>query len=98
MDCRAAQLLEEIRQLPATERDWLIDNLIGEESAMSDEAFAAWQKEVGEPESGYDEWFRQGVEKALADTSPDIPHEQVEQEIGNILRGAREAKRLKETA
>ena len=33
---------------------------LGEEGAMSDEAFAAGQKEVGEPESGYDEWFRPG--------------------------------------
>jgi len=51
--------------------------------------------EVGEPEPGYDEWFRKGVEEALADTSPGIPHEEVEKEIGNILRAAREAKRLK---
>jgi hypothetical protein len=98
MSPNAQRLLDEARQLPPNERDWLIENLIGEEGAMSDEAFAAWQKEAGEPEPGYDEWFRQGVEKALADTSPDIPHEQVEQEIGDILRRAREAKRLKASA
>ena len=95
MSPNAQKLLEEARQLPPAERDWFIENLLGEESAMSDEAFAAWQMEVGEPEPGYDEWFRKGVEEALADTSPGIPHEEVEKEIGNILRAAREAKRLK---
>jgi len=34
--------------------DWLIENLLGEEGLTSDEAFAAWQKEAGEPEPGYD--------------------------------------------
>jgi hypothetical protein len=94
----AAELLEDALQLPQTERDWLIDNLLGEEGAMSDEAFAAWQKEVGEPEPGYDEWFRKGVEEALADSSPDTPHEQVVREVGSILQAAREAKGLKESA
>jgi hypothetical protein len=65
---------------------------------VSDEAFAARQKEAGEPEPGYDEWFRKSVEEALADESPGLPHEQVEQEIGNILRRAREAKKPKESA
>jgi hypothetical protein len=62
----AAKPLEEARQLPPGDLDWLIQNLLGEEGPMSDEAFAAWQKEVGEPEPGYDEWFRAGVEEALA--------------------------------
>lgn len=65
---------------------------------MSDEAFAAWQKEVGEPEPGYEEWFRAGVEEALADDSPGTPHEEVMQDIAKILRSAREAHRLKESA
>jgi hypothetical protein len=94
----AAEIVEEIRQLPPAEREWVIENLLGEEGAMSDEAFAAWQKEVGEPEPGYEEWFRAGVEEALADTSPDTPHEEVVKEIGGILRAAREAKRLKASA
>ena len=94
----AQRLLDEIRQLPPAEREWLIESLIGEEGAMSDEAFAAWQKEAGEPEPGYDEWFHKGVEEALADTPPDTPHEQVERESGNTLRRAREAKRPKESA
>lgn len=94
----AQRLLDEARQLPPAERNWLIDSLIGEEGATSDEAFAEWQKEAGEPEPGYDEWFRKGVQEALTDTSPGVPHEQVEREIGNFLRRAREAKRLKESA
>jgi hypothetical protein len=98
MSPNAQRLLDEARKLPSAERDWLIDNLIGEQDAMPDEAFAAWQKEAGEPEPGYEEWFRKGVEEALTDTSPGVPHEQVEREIGSILRRAREAKRLKESA
>jgi hypothetical protein len=86
----AQKILDEARQLPPAERDWLIENLIGEEGAMSDEAFAKWQKEVGDPEPGYDEYFRAGVEEALADESGDIPHEQVVEEISEILRSARE--------
>jgi len=42
MSPNAQKLLEEARQLPPAERDWFIENLLGEESAMSDEAFAAW--------------------------------------------------------
>lgn len=94
----AAELLEEIRQLPSAERDWVIENLLGKEGAMQDDAFVAWQKEAGEPEPGYEEWFRAGVEEALADTSPDTPHEEVVKEIGNILRSAREGRKLKASA
>ena len=94
----AQKILDEARQLPPAERDWLVENLIGEGGAISDEAFAVWQKEVGDPEPGYDEWFRAGVEEALADDSGDIPHEQVMEEIGEILRSAREKHRLKESA
>jgi hypothetical protein len=98
MSPNAQKILDQARQLPPAERDWLIENLIGEEGVMSDEAFAKWQKEVGDPEPGYDEWFRAGVEEALADESGDIPHEQVMEEIGEILRSAREKQRLKESA
>lgn len=59
------------------------------------EAEAQWRKEVGEPEPGYDEWFRAGVEEALADTSGAIPHEDMMREIGDIFRSARERKKLK---
>ncbi|HTW81940.1 MAG TPA: hypothetical protein VME23_20505 [Terracidiphilus sp.] len=98
MPRRAAQLLEEARQLPTAEQVWLIDSLMGEQGAMSDEAFAAWQKEVGESEPGYDEWFRRGIEEALADDSPGTPHEEVMQDIARILRSSRTVQRLKQSA
>ena len=88
----AHRLLEEARQLPPNERDWLVEKLLGKEGAMSDEAFALWQKEAGEPEPGYDEWFRAGVEEALADTSPDMPHEEAMREFHNAIRRARKLK------
>lgn len=94
----AAELLEEARHLPPAERDWLVENLLGESLPMTDEEFAAWQEEVGEPEPGYDEWFRAGVEEALADTSPGTPHEEVMRDIATILRSARGAQRPKESA
>ena len=94
----AAQILEEARKLPAAERGWLIENLLAEEGTMSDAAFAAWQKEMGEPEPGYDAWFRKGVEEAVADTSPGTPHEEVMQDLRKILRSTREAQKLKESA
>ncbi|MGB6728660.1 MAG: hypothetical protein WBE74_22400 [Terracidiphilus sp.] len=84
--------------MPTAEQVWLIDNLMGERGAMSDEAFADWQKEVGEPEPGYDEWFRKGVEEALADDSPGTPHQEVMQDIARILRASRKAQRLKQSA
>ncbi|MGA7339479.1 MAG: hypothetical protein WBX18_02700 [Terracidiphilus sp.] len=86
----AAEILEDIRKLPPAERDWVIENLLGEESAMPDAAFAAWQKEAGEPEPGYEEWFRAGVEEALADTSPGAPHEQAMEEFQQMIRRARQ--------
>ncbi|MGA3034974.1 MAG: hypothetical protein ABSD70_16940 [Terracidiphilus sp.] len=90
----AAQILEEIRQLPPAERDWLIENLVGEGGTMSDEAFAAWQKEIGEPEPGYEEWFRKGVEEALAvDGSEDIPHEEAMKQFHEAIQEARKTKK-----
>jgi hypothetical protein len=98
MSRTATEILEQARQLPPGELDWLVQNLLGERDGMSEEEFAAWQKKVGEPEPGYEEWFRAGVEEALADTSPDIPHEVVVEEIASLLRTAREARRLKASA
>lgn len=94
----AAEILEEARKLPAAEREWLIENLVGESDEAAEKVFAAWQKDVGEPEPGYEEWFRASVEEALADDSPGVPHEEVMRDIGNILRAARESKKLKESA
>jgi hypothetical protein len=91
----AQRLLDEARQLPPEEREWLAESLLIQ---TNEEAFSALEKEYGEPEPGYDEWFRAGVEEALADKSPGVPHEQVMQEVENILSSAREKQRLKEGA
>lgn len=88
----AQRLLEEARQLTPNERDWLVENLLGAEGTISDEALAAWQGEAGDPETGYDEWFRAGVEEALADTSPDTPHEEAMREFHSAIRRARKLK------
>lgn len=95
MSPNAQKLLDEARQLPRDEQDWLAEQLLIQQN---EGAFAAQVAEYGEPEPGYDEWFRAGVEEALADQSPGIPHEQVMQEIAQILTAAREKQRLKESA
>jgi hypothetical protein len=96
MNRSAQEILEDARKLPPNELDWLIESLANEgPGGMSEEEFAAWQKEAGEPEPGYDEWLRAGVEEALADTSQDTPHEEVTRDIANVLLAAREAHRLK---
>jgi len=87
----AAEILEAARQLPADEQEWLL-------RALQEDEFAAWQKEVGEPEPGYEEWFRAEVEEALADTSPGIPHEEVMKEMDGIIRAAYERQKLKASA
>jgi hypothetical protein len=53
---------------------------------------------LGAPEPGYEEWFRAGVEEALADTSRGIPHKEIVADIASVLRAAREAQRLKASA
>jgi hypothetical protein len=99
MSRNAAEILEDARQLPPGDLDWLVRNLLKEEDGGSEEeAYAAWQKNVGEPEPGYEEWFRAGVEEAMADTSGDVPHEEVVKDLANLLRAAREAHRLKASA
>jgi hypothetical protein len=95
-----AHSYEEVRQiaheLPEDQRILLANSLWDSVETAEDEA--AWRKDVGEPEPGYEEWFRAGVEEALADTSEDIPHEVVVKDIANLLRDAREARRLKASA
>ena len=95
MPSLAAKLLKEVRQLPRAERIWLIDSLMGEQGAMSDEALAAWQHEAGIAEPGYDEWFRRGVHEALADKSGDVTHAVAMQEFRKAMQRSR---KLKETA
>lgn len=94
----AAEILKDGLKLSLAERQWVAENLLAEQGSTFDAEFDAWQKEVGEPEPGYDEWFRAGVEEALRDKSPGIPHEQVMHEIAEILTSAREKQRLKESA
>ena len=91
----AQQILDDARQLPPDERNWLAEQLL---IGANEEAFSALEKEYGKPEPGYDEWFRAGVEEALADTSPGIPHEKVARELKSILRAKRQAERLKKSA
>ena len=98
MNRSAAEILEDARQLPPGELDWLVENLVNEgPGGMSEEEFAAWQKNVGEPEPGYDEWFRAGVQEALDDPGPDIPHEEVVRSFHAAIRAARAGRALKGT-
>jgi predicted transcriptional regulator len=90
---------EEVRQiaceLPEDQRILLAEALfdsIGQDSSNGLEVVAAWQKEVGEPEAGYEEWFRAGVEEALADASPGIPHEEAMKQFHNAILKARKMK------
>ena len=93
MSRTAHELLEEARQLPPGDLNWLIQNLLQEgDGGTEEEKLAAWGKDVGEPEPGYDEWFRTGVEEALADTSPDTPHEEAMKEFHNAILRARKMK------
>jgi len=93
MSRAAAKLLEEARQLPPGDFEWLVQNLLNDEDGQSEEErFAAWQKEVGEPEPGYEEWFRAGVEEALADTSGDVPHEEAMEYFHKAILRARKMK------
>ncbi|HWG21112.1 MAG TPA: hypothetical protein VG225_11340 [Terracidiphilus sp.] len=95
MSPNAQKVLDEARQLSPDERDWLAEQLLIQQN---EEAFAVQTAEYGEPEPGYDEWFRAGVEQALADKAPGVPHEQVMQEIAGILNSARGKQRLKKSA
>jgi len=95
MNRTAAEILEDARQLPPGDLDWLVENLVNEgPGGMSEEEFAAWQKDVGEPEPGYEEWFRAGVEEALADTSGDIPHDEAMKHFHNAILRARKMKAI----
>ena len=89
MSPNAQKILDEARQLPADERDWLAEQLLTEQN---EEAFSALKKEYGEPEPGYDDWFRAGVEEALADTSGDVSHEDAMKEFHDAIQRARKLK------
>lgn len=85
MPMTAAEILEAARQLAPEEPQWLV-------STLQEDEFAAWQKEAGEPEPGYEEWFRASVEEALADDSPDVPHEEAMQYFHEAIQKARKLK------
>jgi len=85
---RTAQaILDDALKLPAKERKWVAEQLI---TGANEEAFSTLKLEYGEPEPGYDEWFRAGVEEALADKSPGVPHEEAMRELNQIVRRAKE--------
>jgi hypothetical protein len=75
MSCTAAQLLEEIRQLPPDQRQWLVESLLADADQREQaEAFAAMDLALGAPESVEDRAFHAKVEEAMNDTSGDVPH------------------------
>ena len=80
-----AEIVEAARQLSAEEREKLVQTL-------QEDEFAAWQQQFGEPDRGYDEWFRAGVEEALADDSPGVPHEEAMQYLHEAIEKALMAK------
>jgi len=82
MPMTVAEIVAAARQLPDEERETLVP-------ALLDDEFAEWQEQFGEPEAGYDAWFRARVEESLADDSPGIPHEQVMREMDEIIEAAR---------
>jgi len=64
MPRNATEILEDAHQLLPTELNWLIENLVAVEGGeMDDASLAEWQRAAGEPEPGYHEWFRAGVER-----------------------------------
>lgn len=88
MSPTAQKLLDEARQLPPGEREWLLNELLDLPDRPEADAEAEWNGEVGEPEVGYDDWVREQVQASLDDPSPDIPHSQVVQEVRGVIRRA----------
>jgi hypothetical protein len=78
----AQQILDDALQLVPDERDWLAEQLL---IGVNEEAFSALKKEYGEPEPGYEEWFRTGVEEALADNSEGIPYEEAVERLDRLI-------------
>jgi hypothetical protein len=79
----AQQILDDARQLAPDERDWLAEQLL---IGLNEEAFSALKKEYGEPEAGYEEWFRAGVEEALTDSSESVPHEEAMKQLHHAIQ------------
>jgi hypothetical protein len=85
----AQQILDDARQLPAGEFQWLLEELF---SQANEQAFAEWEKEFGEPEHGYNERFRAGVEEAMKDDSGDISHKEAMKQFHEAIIRARKLK------
>jgi hypothetical protein len=49
------------------------------------ETCTVWRKDIGQPELGYKEWFRAGVEKTMTATSGNIPHEEDMKQFHNTI-------------
>jgi DNA polymerase III psi subunit len=85
----AQQILDDALQLVPDERDWLAEQLL---IGLNKEAFSALKKEYGEPEAGYEAWFRAGVEEALADNSEGVPHEKAMKQLHHNIQSKRKLK------
>ena len=90
MSPNAQRLLDEARQLPPDERKWFTEQLL---IGVNEEAFATLARDYGEPEPGYDDWFRKGVEESLADSSDGIPHEEAMKRFHTAIQRARKLKK-----
>jgi hypothetical protein len=86
----AQQILDDARQLAPDERDWLAEQLL---IGLNEEAFSALKQEYGEPEAGYEEWFREGVKEALADSAEGVPHEEAMKQLHHAVLSKRKLKR-----
>ena len=79
---------------------WLLRKT--EQERANDETFEGkgegMFKQREQPETGYEEWFRLGVEESLADTSPAFPQAQVENEVNEFLRAKSQEKTWKVSA
>jgi len=49
------------------------------------ETCTVWRKDIGQPDLGYKEWFRAGVEKTMTATSGNIPHEEDMKQFHNTI-------------
>lgn len=85
----AQQILDDALQLDPDERDWLAEQLL---IGLNEKAFSALKSEYGEPERGYEEWFRSGVEEALADNSEGVPHEDAMKKLHHAIQSKRKLK------
>jgi hypothetical protein len=85
----AQQILDDALQLVPTERDWLAEQLL---IGLNKDAFSALKKEFGEPEPGYEKWFRTGVEESLADNSEGVPHEDAMRQLHHAIQSKRKLK------